>query len=295
MSNQAVASRGNVEPGAAQAPALRSRPAAPASSRFAVGGGRHAAIKLASVAAFIALWQWLSSNHVDLKIITFANIPAPSDVAPAFLNLLESPKLAAHIGNSLWRVFAGFIAAAALGIGLGLIVGRSRWVADILMPPLEILRPIPGVAWIPVAILAFPSSEASMIFITFMGALFPVLLNTIHGVESVDPRLIATARSLGAKPLSIFLEVILPSATPSITTGLAIGMGTAWFCLVTAEMISGEFGIGYFTWESYSLQNYADILVGMVFIGAFGMLSSVFIKQAGRALTPWLATQEKQH
>jgi NitT/TauT family transport system permease protein len=290
MSNSAVAAQA----GAASEPSQRG-PVALASRRIAQGASGHLALKLLSVSIFIVLWQWLSSRHISLGIVTFENIPAPSDVVPAFLNLLESPKLVSHIGNSLLRVFAGFVAAAALGIGLGVIVGRSRLVADVLMPPLEVLRPIPGVAWIPVAILAFPSSELSMIFITFMGALFPVLLNTIHGVESVDPRLIATARSLGAKPISIFLEVILPSATPSITTGLAIGMGTAWFCLVTAEMISGEFGIGYFTWESYSLQNYADILVGMVFIGAFGMLSSVFIKHSGKALTPWLAAQEKQH
>jgi NitT/TauT family transport system permease protein len=293
MSNQAVASRAE-----AAKPATDPRhrePARPLQRRTNVNAGGHLALKLVSVVAFIALWQWLSSRHIHLGLVTFENIPAPSDVVPAFLKLLESPKLAAHIGNSLLRVFAGFLGAAALGIVLGLVIGRSRWVADILMPPLEVLRPIPGVAWIPVAILAFPSSELSMIFITFMGALFPVLLNTVHGVESVDPRLIATARSLGAKPISIFLEVILPSATPSITTGLAIGMGTAWFCLVTAEMISGEFGIGYFTWESYSLQNYADILVGMVFIGAFGMLSSIAIKHGGKVLTPWLAAQEKQH
>jgi len=293
MSNQAVASRPEIDP--AKAPVYAPGADRFAPPRFTASKGAHLVLKLLSVVAFIALWQWLSSRHISLGLVTFENIPAPSEVVPAFLHLLESPKLGDHVSNSLIRVFAGFFGAAALGIVLGLIVGRSRWVADILMPPLEVLRPIPGVAWIPVAILAFPSSELSMIFITFMGALFPVLLNTIHGVESVDPRLIATARSLGAKPISIFLEVILPSATPSITTGLAIGMGTAWFCLVTAEMISGEFGIGYFTWESYSLQNYSDILVGMAFIGAFGMLSSVAIKQIGKALTPWLAAQDKQH
>ncbi|MBY0341030.1 MAG: ABC transporter permease [Rhodocyclaceae bacterium] len=294
MSNQVIVSRSEIDTGASS-PHHAAAPEPQSPRRFTPRKGAHLALQLLSVAAFIVLWQWLSSRHISLGLITFENIPAPSDVVPAFFGLLESPKLVAHISNSLLRVFSGFVGAAALGIALGLIVGRSRWVADILMPPLEVLRPIPGVAWIPVAILAFPSSELSMIFITFMGALFPVLLNTIHGVESVDPRLIATARSLGAKPVSIFIEVILPSATPSITTGLAIGMGTAWFCLVTAEMISGEFGIGYFTWESYSLQNYADILVGMGFIGAFGMLSSVAIKHVGKALTPWLAAQEKQH
>jgi NitT/TauT family transport system permease protein len=133
----------------------------------------------------------------------------------------------------------------------------------------------------------------SMIFITFIGALFPILLNTIHGVEGVDRRLIASARSLGSGRRAIFAEVILPAAAPSIVTGLSIGMGTAWFCLVTAEMISGQFGIGYYTWASYTIQNYPEIIVGMLFIGVFGMGSSVLVKQFGHALMPWYASGRK--
>jgi len=158
-----------------------------------------------------------------------------------------------------------------------------------LMPPLELLRPIPAVAWIPLAILAFPSSELSMIWITFIGALFPILLATIHGVESLDPRLVASARSLGAGRRAILFEVVLPGASPAIVTGLAIGMGTSWFCLVTAEMISGQFGIGYYTWEAYTLQNYADIVVGMAIIGVLGMASSWAVKRLGALAMPWRA------
>ena len=181
----------------------------------------------------------------------------------------------------------GFVLAAFIGVILGLLIGYSKTIAAIFMPPLEILRPIPAVAWIPLAILMFPSSEASMIFITFLGALFPILLNTIHGVEAVDRRLIASAKSLGAGQFAILREVIIPGSLPSITTGLAIGMGTCWFCLVTAEMISGQLGIGYFTWESFTLQNYADIIVGMLLIGALGMISSALLRYVGKKLTPW--------
>ena len=126
-----------------------------------------------------------------------------------------------------------------------------------------------------------------MVFITFTGALFPILLNTVHGVEAVDPRLVASARSLGAGRWAILREVVLPGALPSIVTGLAIGMGTSWFCLVTAEMISGQFGIGYYTWESYTLQNYPDIIVGMLLIGVLGMGSSTLVKRLGALATPW--------
>jgi NitT/TauT family transport system permease protein len=124
--------------------------------------------------------------------------------------------------------------------------------------------------------------------------LFPILLNTIHGVEAVDARLIASARSLGSGRLAVFAEVILPAAAPCIFTGLSIGMGTAWFCLVTAEMISGQFGIGYYTWMSYTIQNYADIVVGMLLIGVFGMGSSMLVKKLGNALMPWYGSERKK-
>ncbi|WP_454753396.1 ABC transporter permease [Cupriavidus necator] len=267
-------------------------PAAPAPAGLARVRLARWLVRVAALASCIALWQLASSHRAHLGIVTFANVPAPSDVVPAAWQLLQSPKLVLHLGNSLYRVFAGFGAAALTGIVLGMAIGRSRWLEDLLLPPLEVLRSIPGVAWIPLAILMFPSSELSMIFITFIGALFPILLNTIHGVERTDPRLVATARSLGAGRWTVFPEVLLPAALPSIVTGLAIGMGTSWFCLVTAEMIAGQYGIGYYTWEAYNLQNYADIVVGMLLIGAFGMGSSALIKRVGAWLMPWTRLQE---
>ena len=126
-----------------------------------------------------------------------------------------------------------------------------------------------------------------MEFITFIGAFFPVLLSTIHGVEGLDRRLVYASVTLGAKPLDVFREVILPGALPAIVTGLSIGMGTSWFSLVTAEMISGQYGIGYYTWEAYTLQKYPNIVLGMVGIGVLGMGSSSLIKWAGRRCMPW--------
>ena len=253
--------------------------------------GRRTRMGLASAASVIlclAVWQYAAEKHLDLGVISFVNIPAPTEVFEAAKSLAASPKILAHIRNSLYRVFAGFAAAAFVGVPLGLAVGRSKWIASVAMPPLEMLRPIPGVAWIPIAILMFPSSEVSMVFITFMGALFPILLNTIHGVEAVDARLVSAARSLGAGQWTVFLEVIFPGALPCIVTGLSIGMGTSWFCLVTAEMISGQFGIGYYTWESYTLQRYPEIVVGMIVIGIFGMGSSALIKSVGSRCMPWM-------
>ncbi|MDH1575825.1 MULTISPECIES: ABC transporter permease [Pseudomonas] len=248
-------------------------------------------LRLASLLACLSFWQVAASAKLDLGLFSFTYVPTPRAVLDAAWQLLTSSAVLAHLGSSLSRVFAGYSVAALLGVALGLLIGRSQWAEDTLLPPLEVLRPIPAVAWIPLAILMFPSSELSMVFITFTGALFPILLNTVHGVEAVDPRLVASARSLGAGRWAILREVVLPGALPSIVTGLAIGMGTSWFCLVTAEMISGQFGIGYYTWESYTLQNYPDIIVGMLLIGVLGMGSSALVKQLGALATPWYRTR----
>src|SRR6187551_921742 len=178
-------------------------------------------MQFGSVAACVLLWHIASTLRIDLGLITFSNVPTPHAVINAIWQLLQSNTLLPHLGSSLARVFSGYAMAAIAGVSLGLAIGRSRKVENWLMPPLELLRPIPAVAWIPLAILMFPSSEASMIFITFTGALFPILLNTIHGVEAVDPRLIASSRSLGASPRAILREVVLPGALPSIFTGLS--------------------------------------------------------------------------
>ncbi|WP_150669961.1 ABC transporter permease [Pandoraea anhela] len=244
-------------------------------------------LQWASLAVCVLAWHWVTTHRVHLGIVNFENVPSPAQTLDAAWALLQSPKLAHHLASSLQRVAWGYVIAAIIGVVCGVAIGRASWARIALLPPLEVLRPIPAVAWIPLAILMFPSSELSMIFITFTGALFPILLGTIHGTESVDARLIASARSLGAGRWDVLREVVLPGAAPGIVTGLAIGMGTSWFCLVTAEMISGQFGIGYYTWESYTVQRYPNIVVGMLIIGLLGMGSSVLIRFVGQRLTPW--------
>jgi NitT/TauT family transport system permease protein len=250
------------------------------------GTTRTLAIGGVSIALWLGAWELASAFALDL-FFRFENIPAPSEVIRAAGELFAQPKFVAHVSNSLRRVFLGFAVASVLAIALGLLAGRFRLARQALMPPLELLRPIPAVAWIPIAILLFASPEQSMVFITFIGAFFPVLLSTIHGVEGVDRRLVHASQTLGAGPFAVFREVILPGALPSIVTGLSIGMGTSWFSLVTAEMISGQYGIGYYTWEAYTLQQYPHIVLGMISIGILGMGSSVAIAFVGRRLMPW--------
>jgi NitT/TauT family transport system permease protein len=285
-----------------QAGLLASEPAelddpAPSSAGRARGQARlQASVRSAGIGAVsLALWlvAWELASRYELELFfRFENIPAPSEVALALSELLQTPKFAAHVGNSITRIFLGYAIAAALAVTLGLLIGRFKVAAQSLLPPLEVIRPIPAVAWIPIAILLFASAEHSMVFITFIGAFFPILLSTVHGVESLDRRLVLASLSLGAKPLDVFREVILPGAMPSIVTGLSIGMGTSWFSLVTAEMISGQYGIGYYTWEAYTLQKYPSIVLGMIAIGVLGMGSSFLIRSLGRCLMPWFKPEE---
>ena len=261
-------------------------PAKPARRRWSLGSLRRIIIRLVALAAFVALWELASETKTHF-IINFAHVPAPSAVAEAAVEFARAPKSARHITNSVRRVAIGFGLALLTAVPLGLLIGRSRLMEDIILPPIEILRPIPGVAWIPLAILMFPTAEQSMIFICFLGAIFPILLSTIHGVENLDRRLIYAAQTLGAKTWPIFRDVVFPGALPSIVTGLTIGMGTCWLLVVTAEMISGQFGIGYFTWESYTMQKYPNIIVGMLVIGVLGMASSALVRFLGQRLMPW--------
>jgi ABC-type nitrate/sulfonate/bicarbonate transport system permease component len=181
-------------------------------------------LRVASIVLCLLLWQEASTLGWHW-IIQFQNVPAPTEVVRATERIIKSPKVLGHVVNSVRRIFVGFSLAAVLAIGLGLLIGRFRVASYALLAPLEILRPITAVAWIPLAILMFTTAEGSMIYITFIGAFFPILLNTVHGVQSLDGRLIVASRTLGAGPVAVFREVILPGALPAIVTGLSIGMG----------------------------------------------------------------------
>ena len=133
----------------------------------------------------------------------------------------------------------------------------------------------------------WPTEESSIVYITFLGALFPIVLNTVHGVEQTPEVLVRAAQSLGASRLHIFWHVVMPAALPSIATGLAIGMGVSWFSLLAGEIISGQYGIGYFTWNAYSLINYPDIVVGMLVIGGLGTLSTLAVKKLTQPMLSW--------
>jgi NitT/TauT family transport system permease protein len=239
-------------------------------------------------ALIMAILIWHLAASFDFKLyVSFENIPEPLLVGQALLTQLGNPEFYLHLQYSLMRIGIAFGLAAVLGVLLGVMMGRSRLAEDIILPYIELLRPIPAVAWIPLAILMLPSEESSIIFITFLGALFPIVLNTVHGVEQTPDVLVRAARSLGANNRSILWHVVIPGAMPGIVAGLAIGMGVAWFSLLAGEIISGQYGIGYFTWTSYTLIQYPEIIIGMLSIGGLGTLCTLLVRKACNPLLRW--------
>ena len=239
-----------------------------------------------SLALFLLAWHLLTVNRVSFHV-RFVNVPSPAMVFASLTKVGQDAKFLAHVYLSCRRILIGFALAAVIAVPLGLIMGRFRLVREMVFPVSEVLRPIPAIAWVPMSIMLWPTNEESIIFITFLGSFFPILLNTLHGMAMVDPVLVRAAQCLGARESAIFREVYLPSSLPHIFTGLTVGMGVAWVSLIAAEMISGQFGIGYFTWDAYSLVQYPDIALGMICIGVLGLGSSAAIRGIGRMVMPW--------
>ncbi|MEX0731688.1 MAG: ABC transporter permease [Aquisalimonadaceae bacterium] len=276
------------------APGARQSAAMPRAAADGKGGGvlvrtnvwTRYAIRLIAVAVAVVLWH-LASTHEFHLFLNFQNVPPPATVGAELMRLLGSETFYIHIGVSVGRIARAFALATVTGIALGVLMGRFRLMEDMLTPYIEILRPIPAVAWIPLAILMLPTEETSIMFITFLGAFFPIVLNTVHGVEQTPRGLIRAARALGAGDAAILWHVVLPGALPSIVAGMAIGMGVAWFSLLAGEIISGQYGIGYFTWHAYSLIQYPNIIIGMLTIGGLGTLSTLLVRTATRPLLRW--------
>jgi NitT/TauT family transport system permease protein len=271
--------------GGAAAHAVRRQPFS--LKRWLESGIGSAVLGSISIAAVLLAWYVATRYKLDFYV-RFGNIPTPVDVWHSILEVNKSAKFVTNVGISVRRVLLGFAGAAVVGTVLGIMVGRYRIFRSLAMPAMELFRPIPAIAWVPMAIMLWPSNEVSIAFITFLGAFFPILLNTIHGVEQVDDVLLRAAHSLGAKEKDVILYVVIPGALQHIFTGLAVGMGVAWVSLIAAEMISGQFGIGYFTWEAYSLISYPDIALGMITIGVLGLLCSKAIHLCSRLAMPWV-------
>jgi NitT/TauT family transport system permease protein len=237
-----------------------------------------------SVAGFLLLWELL----VRLGVPGFEGIPTIAEVSRSFWDkYLGSAKYWQSWVVSFERVGYGFVAAQLLGIPLGLLLGTRRLCHEIVYPVIELLRPIPPLAWVPLSILFWPTAELSIVFITFIGPFFIIVINVHDSVRSIRKEQLWLARSLGAKPAAIFRRIILPSVVPSISVGMAIGIAVSWNVVIAAEMIASDAGLGRLTWEGYVSHTGTTVIVGMISIGLAGYLSTLLIGYAERKMMPW--------
>jgi len=246
-----------------------------------------------SLAAFIAFWELAAR----LNWPWIGQAPPPTKVLDAWLPLLNDQGYWYSWYQSSRRVLSGFLAAMLIGIPFGLAMATSRIFNDVTFPVFEILRPIPPLAWVPAAIIFWPTQELSIGFVIFLGAIYTIMLNVIGGARSIDIRFFQAARSMGSSSWDIFRRIILPGVLPSIIVGCEVGIGITWNVVVAAEMISGGGGaiqsragggLGFFIWNTYIGGSYPLIVVGMISIGVAGWISSAIIRRLGIAVTPWL-------
>ena len=194
-----------------------------------------------------------------------------------------------HIWASVYRVLVAFFTATVLGIAVGVLMGWSRIFYGLAFPILEMLRPIPILAWIPLAILLLPGREAPIIGLTFLAAFFVTILNTLLGVRAIDEVYFRAARSLGFSEMAILFHVIVPGAMPYIFVGLQIAMGACWFSLVASEIVSGQAGLGYKVWETYYYVQFETMVIVMATLGLLGYVSSALVRIIGNRLMRWRA------
>lgn len=252
---------------------------------------RSRALRVASVVAAIGLWQLLTAGHVRFWL-RFDTLPTVTEIVGALTRAVGTHGYWLDLAQSLIRILTGFGLAAVVGVASGILLGRSRLASDVLGPLTELARPIPAIAVVPVAILLFPTDEAGIVFITFLAAYFPIMVSTRHAVRALPTLWEDSVRTLGGRRWDVLTQVVLPGIQPGVFGGLSVGMGVAWICVISAEMISGRLGVGYRTWQAYTVLAYPQVFVGIITIGALGFATSAAVELIGRRATRWLPRGE---
>jgi NitT/TauT family transport system permease protein len=192
-----------------------------------------------------------------------------------------------HIWKSMQRVYGGFFLAALVGIPLGMMIGRIKVLRQLLDPTISLLRPIPVTAWLPLSMIFFGLGPNAAIFLVFLGAFYPILLNTMFGVRSIDPRLFEAAAMLGCSGAAIFRQIVLPASLPAIFSGLRIAHGFAWILIVVGEMTGVPTGLGSVVMDGRTLSRTDLVITGMVVIGACGFITDRIIVTISNRLLNW--------
>lgn len=245
-------------------------------------------VSLFASAAVIALWAFVTGPDGSISPLM---LPPPQAVVEAFTGMLTEPYLGntllGHAMVSLTIVLGGWLAGGVVGVPLGIAIGwwrRVRWLA---FPIFQLLRPVPPLAWIPLAIVWLGIGDVARIFVVFLAALIPWVMNSIEAVHSVDPLLVRAARTLGASDSLILRQVVVRTALPTIVAGARIALGNAWMTLIAAELLAASAGLGYVTLNSSKTLDTDIMVVAMLVIGVLGALFSFGMRGLLQVVAPW--------
>jgi nitrate/nitrite transport system permease protein len=230
---------------------------------------------LIALAIFLVIWQILCASptaNLPSPLKVFQETWNPLIINPFFDNGGTDKGLGLQIAASLGRVAIGFSLAAIVGIGLGILVGSNSFMYDALDPIFQVLRTIPPLAWLPISLAALRDSQPSAMFVIFITAIWPIIINTTVGVQQIPQDYKNVARVLRLSKQKYFFKVLFPSAVPYIFTGLRIGIGLSWLAIVAAEMLVGGVGIGFFIWDAYNSSRLSEIILALVYVGVIGLL-----------------------
>lgn len=248
---------------------------------------RALAVRASAVLGLLAAWSAASGLVIVLKLFNPIFLPGPWVVAGALLDLAARGELATHVRATLERVAVGFATGAALAVGLGVLAGVVRPVRNVVEPIVELLRPVPPLAVLPLFIVWVGIGEPSKIgFITY-ATFFPMFLTTVHAVGQIDPVLLRAARSLGARRLVLFRLVVLPAALPDVLTGLRLGIALSFFVIVISEFIGAEHGLGFLINDGRNFFLVAQMLGAAVVLGLLGWAGNGLVRLAERRLLRW--------
>src|SRR4051794_17054172 len=239
------------------------------------------------IALVLAVWEILCRKQG-------ATLPPPSRVIKDTWELIVDPffdrggidkGLFWHLSASLQRVAFGYALAATAGVALGTLVGQSTWAMRGLDPIFQVLRTVPPLAWLPLSLAAFRDGQPSAIFVIFITAIWPVIINTAVGIRNIPQDYRNVAQVLRLNHLEFFWKIMVPAAAPYIFTGLRIGIGLSWLAIVAAEMLIGGVGIGFFIWDAWNSSHISEIILALVYVGIIGFILDRIVAAAASLVT----------
>jgi NitT/TauT family transport system permease protein len=234
----------------------------------------------------IFTWHLLTINNVNWPLM-FGNLPKPAEVFWVIFKLMFDLKFYQNVLISLLRVYLGVLLGFFFGLSLALLCYRYKILNKYAKPIIELFRPIPNVAWVPLTIILFPTLDQSIIFITFIGSFFPIFTSIVYGLKTIPDKYQIAVKSLKLNDLQKCRFIYLPAVIDNIFSGLKIGMGVSFLGVIVAEMVAGKSGIGYFTWMSYQLLDYESVVAGVFVISFLGVMSNLVLSFVEKRVYFW--------